>query len=208
MAEQTDDGFELVLSNRQLLSLFFVVVVFFAGFFSVGYFVGHGHAQGIRPTPELAEAPQPAPSRAEVPLPTVLEQQAAAEPTPASVVTPREEPLAPTPARTSSAPPPPVAPPITAPAEPVAAPRAAPIPRPATTTTDAYNVQVSAVRVAGDAAILSGRLRERGYPVHVAAGSGDGWHRIMVGPFASREAAQESEARLKADGFETVLKAP
>jgi cell division protein FtsN len=30
----------------------------------------------------------------------------------------------------------------------------------------------------------------------------------MVGPFASREAAQESEARLKADGFETVLKAP
>lgn len=198
MTEQRDDGFELVLSNRQLLSLFFVVVVFFAGFFSVGYFVGFGHAQGTRPAPELAE----------VPPPTVPEQQAAAELTPASGVTPREEPLAPTPARISSAPPPPVAPPTTAAAEPVAAPRAAPIPHPVTASTDAYNVQVSAVRVAGDAAILSGRLQERGYPVHVAAGSGDGWHRIMVGPFASREAAQESEARLRADGFETVLKAP
>lgn len=210
MAERGDSGFELVLSNRQLLSLFFVVVVFFAGFFSVGYFVGYGHAQGTSVTPEMAAAPSPAPVREEVPVPRAVEEApvVAERPAPAAPVR-REEPT-PTPPVRRSAPPSPVAPPVSAPVATTPAPLTTPLPRPATATsnTNAYNVQVSAVRVADDASILSRRLRDRGYPTHVAAGSGDGWHRIMVGPFASREAAQESQLRLKADGFDTVLKAP
>ncbi len=96
MAEQRDDGFELVLSNRQLLSLFFVVVVFFAAFFSVGYVVGFGHGEGSRPAPELAEAPPPAPAEEEVRLPDSLlmpTEEEAPEPAPAPVrETPKESP--------------------------------------------------------------------------------------------------------------------
>jgi cell division protein FtsN len=210
MAEQSDNGFELVLSNRQLLSLFFVVVVFFAGFFSVGYFVGYGHAQGTSVAPEMVEAPPPAPVREEVPVPRVVEEPALVAEKPAPTAPVRREEPKPIPPTRQSAPPPPVTRPASVPVETAAVPRAAPVPRPATaaSNTNAYNVQVSAVRVADDATILSNRLRERGYPTHVAAGAGDGWHRIMVGPFASREAAQESQLRLKADGFDTVLKAP
>lgn len=210
MAERSDDGFELVLSNRQLLSLFFVVVIFFAGFFSVGYFVGYGHAQGTRVAPEMVEAPSPAPVREEVPVPRAVEEPAVVAERPAPAAPVRREKPKPTPPVQQSAPSLPVPRQVSAPVETKAAPRTAPVPRPATAAmnTNAYNVQVSAVRVADDATILSNRLRDRGYPTHVAAGAGDGWHRIMVGPFASREAAQESQLRLKADGFDTVLKSP
>jgi len=42
----------------------------------------------------------------------------------------------------------------------------------------------------------------------IEADRGDGWHRVLVGPFASREAAEESRKRLTADGFNTLLRAP
>ena len=44
-SKQHDDEFELILGNKQLLSLFFVIVAFFAAFFSVGYVVGYGHGE-------------------------------------------------------------------------------------------------------------------------------------------------------------------
>jgi cell division septation protein DedD len=67
---------------------------------------------------------------------------------------------------------------------------------------------VSAVRVAADADNVAGNLRQKGYPAHIEADRGDGWHRVLVGPFASREAASESLQRLTADGFKPLLRAP
>jgi cell division septation protein DedD len=69
-------------------------------------------------------------------------------------------------------------------------------------------VQVSAVRVSGDALNVVANLKGKGYPAHIEADRGDGWHRVLVGPFASREAAEESRKRLTADGFNTILRAP
>ncbi len=216
MAEQRDGGFELVLSNRQLLSLFFVVVVFFAAFFSVGYVVGFGHGEGSRPTPELAEAPPPAPAQKEVRLPdSLLMPTEEARPEPASAPvreTPKESPrtVETPPARPNPAP---VAPPKKqAPAPATTAstaprPTGTPTPRPATAGAG-YNVQVSAVRVSADALNVVANLKQKGYPAHVEADRGDGWHRVLVGPFASREAAEESRKRLTTDGFNTILRAP
>jgi cell division protein FtsN len=225
MAEQRDGGFELVLSNRQPLSLFFVVVVFFAAFFSVGYVVGFGHGEGSRPAPELAEAPSPAPAQEEVRLPDSLlmpAQEEAPEPAPAAVrETPKESPRVvetppsakPTPAPSASPPrqePAPAA--GTAPVTPAPRPTTPPpAPRPAAPARAAaagYNVQVSAVRVAADAANVVANLQQKGYPAHVEADRGDGWHRVLVGPFASREAAEESRNRLTTDGFNTIIRAP
>ena len=223
MAEQRDGGFELVLSNRQLLSLFFVVVVFFAAFFSVGYVVGFGHGEGSRSTPELAEAPPPAPAQEEVRLPDSLlmpAEEEAPEPAAAAPVreTPKESPRAveappaakPTPA--PSAPPPqrPAVKTAAAPATPQPRPTT-PQPRPAARTAAAasgYNVQVLAVRVAADANNVAGNLKGKGYPAYIEADRGDGWHRVLVGPFASREAAEEYRKRLTADGFNTILRTP
>lgn len=227
MAEQRDGGFELVLSNRQLLSLFFVVVVFFAAFFSVGYVVGFGHGEGSRPTPELAEAPAPAPAEEEVRLPDSLLMPSEAEaPEEPATAPPRAEPkqsprvveTAPPPAKPTPAPTPPPAQKkaATATATPTPSPTTPPAPRPATprpatpntTAAVGYNVQVSAVRVAADANNVASNLRQKGYPAHIEADRGDGWHRVLVGPFASREAADESRKRLTADGFNTILRAP
>lgn len=228
MAEQRDGGFELVLSNRQLLSLFFVVVVFFAAFFSVGYVVGFGHGEGSRPAPELAEAPPPAPAQEEVRLPDSLLMPAEEEtPEPARAPireTPKQSPRVvqtPPPAKPAPAP---AAPPkrqepapasgasqARPPAAPTTAPAAPPTPRPAAPrqgTRAGFNVQVSAVRVAADAHNVVANLQQKGYPAHIEADRGDGWHRVLVGPFASREAAEDSRNRLKTDGFNTILRAP
>ena len=40
MPRNADGEFEMVVGNRQLLSLLFLVVVLFAVFFSLGYMVG------------------------------------------------------------------------------------------------------------------------------------------------------------------------
>ena len=225
MAEQRDGGFELVLSNRQLLSLFFVVVVFFAAFFSVGYVVGFGHGEGSRPAPELAEAPPPAPAQQEVRLPDSLlmpAEEEAPEPAAAPIrAEPKESPrvvqTAP-PAKPAPAPTPEpqqktATKAASAPDPAASAPRLTtpPAPRPAARSTAAasgYNVQVSAVRVAADANNVATNLKGKGYPAHIEGDRGDGWHRVLVAPFASREAAEESRRRLTADGFSTILRAP
>jgi cell division septation protein DedD len=203
--------------------LFFVVVVFFAAFFSVGYVVGFGHGESSRPTPDLAEAPPPAPAQEEVRLPDSLlmpSEEEPPEPAPAPVgAEPKESPRVvetPTPAKPAPAPSSAaqqktaVTPPAAA-KTPAPRPTAPPTPRPAAPNSAAaagYNVQVSAVRVAADANNVAGNLRQKGYPAHVEPDHGDGWHRVLVGPFASREAAEESRKRLAADGFKPLLRAP
>ena len=64
MPRNEEGDFELVLGNRQLLSGFFIVVILFAIFFSMGYIVGR-HSS---PAPMTAAANQdPAPLRAASP---------------------------------------------------------------------------------------------------------------------------------------------
>lgn len=223
MAAHQGEEFELVLGNRQLLSLFFVVVVFFAAFFSVGYFVGFGHGESSGPDPELATAQMPPPApppKEEVRLPERLLQPAESKPPekpaapspvetkPSPRATPRE--VAATPAR----PKPPAPQPKRRQPAPKAAPKAAPStplsqPRPAApvaATGGSFHLQVAAVRVEPDAQMLAGKLKERGYPAFVAGDNGDGWHRVLVGPFSTRDQATGVKSRLNDDGFDTVLR--
>src|SRR5947207_152869 len=44
---KSDGEYELVLGNRQLLSAFFVVVILFALFFTMGYIVGRNSASAM-----------------------------------------------------------------------------------------------------------------------------------------------------------------
>src|SRR5512141_3025391 len=47
MATHNDGEFELVLGNKQLLSVFFIVAVLIGVFFTMGYIVGRNSAPGI-----------------------------------------------------------------------------------------------------------------------------------------------------------------
>lgn len=214
-----DEDIELVLGNKQLLSLFFVVVLFFAAFFSVGYTVGFGHGEQSGPSPTLANADpsqeqtdgrsfpksllNDAPEMPEAPS-RKSNREAVERAVPDSTgLTEEESEAKPDPA--PEKPKPTMAkldPPKPTPVE-----REKPTPKPAAKpAAGEYHLQVAALRVSKDADMLAGALKEKGYPAAVQSGASDGWNRVLVGPFQSAEAAKDFRERLKKDGFDTMLR--
>jgi len=116
---RNDDGeFELILGNRQLMSVFFIVVILLGVFFAMGYIVGRNAAPvgapevaSHRPDPKPVDADTPSPARettkaAPVDVPkeadsqpkeTASQQGPATKPAP-----PPEPPPAPAPVKTAS----------------------------------------------------------------------------------------------------------
>jgi cell division septation protein DedD len=112
---RNEDGeFELLLGNRQLMSVFFIVVILLGVFFAMGYIVGRNSspvtgpevasrrpepkpvAPDISPAPRETEAPAAAATKeAAAPKETASQQGPATKPAP-------PEPAAPAPAKTSS----------------------------------------------------------------------------------------------------------
>jgi hypothetical protein len=116
LPKNEDGEFELILGNRQLLSVFFIVVILLGVFFTMGYIVGRnsgtltadvavtpapdGKPQVVEPPAKIAE-PAPAPP---APTETAPQQPAKeAEPEPAPEP-PRREKVKAEPARSSSHP--------------------------------------------------------------------------------------------------------
>ncbi len=192
MSRNTEGEFELVLGNKQLLSLFFLVVVLFAVFFSLGYMVGRSVA------PPTTQAAQPAgTSPGPAVLPDRPAQQAsggeAAPPPPVTETQPaRVEPAA----REAAEPAPPAKP-----AAPEAQENAALVAR-------QLHLQLAAVRVQADAEALVEALKKKGYPVVLHSETADGWHRVLVGPFVTERAAQEMRSQLEKDGYKSILRKP
>ena len=198
MSPQEEEEFELVLGNKQLLSLFFVVVVLFAIFFSFGYMVGFGRGQQDR-VATIAEAEPVAEDSDGVRIPDALLEDVPKEP----VAAPERV----TPARAEVR------------KEPAARPKAPPTvsrpkPRPAASggagaaIARSIHIQVAAMRVRGDAQMLVGKLRTKNYPVALYEQAGDGWHRVVIGPFPNVDSAKAEQRKLAADGFKTILRRP
>ena len=125
MARNEDGEFELVLGNRQLLSVFFIVVVLLGVFFTMGYIVGRNSA------------------------PVTAEVQRKAEPSPTVDSTPPVEPAPAVPAKDDSAPT------RTAqqlPAEPASAPKKEPEPKPASETVKPAKPDPEAARIKAEEA--------------------------------------------------------
>ena len=193
MPSRQEEEFELVLGNKQLLSLFFVVVVLFAIFFSFGYTVGFSRGQQDRVTAAASNAAAE-PQATDVRIPDTLLEDA---PKP-------QADLAPAPAPVKPEPPEPAA-------------RAAPLPEKATAPATpaaatgvqivrGIHVQVAALRVRSDAQLLVSKLKAKKYPVALYDQGRDGWHRVVVGPFASVDKAKAAQSRLRADGLQTILR--
>src|ERR1700728_4054684 len=181
---QTEGEKELLLGNKQLISLFFVVVALCGVFFAMGYMMGRPSGKQLTaipetsPTAEVASAPaqsqESEPPRETAPpdaqAPAVAESQATS-PQPAPPAT-----------QTQAARDVPVA------------------PAPAVPETGATYLQVTALRRA-DADNLVKTLKEQNFPAILADSSKSDLFRVLVGPYRQTADVADAKARLKALGF-------
>jgi outer membrane biosynthesis protein TonB len=91
---KNEDGeFELILANRQLLSVFFIVVILLGVFFTMGYIVGRN--SGPAPVDVAAHKVESKPMVVDSPVPVEQAKQDAPEPAasaPASTTTQQQQP--------------------------------------------------------------------------------------------------------------------
>jgi cell division septation protein DedD len=66
-------------------------------------------------------------------------------------------------------------------------------------------VQVAALANPDDAEVLVGALRKRGYQASAHREPGDGLIHVRIGPFASRELAEQWRQKLQSDGYNAVV---
>jgi len=116
LPKNEDGEFELILGNRQLLSVFFIVVILLGVFFTMGYIVGRnsgtltadvaatpapdGKPQVVEPPAKIAETAPPAPPPTET-APQQPAKEAEPEPAPAPEP-PKHEKVKPEPVRVAA----------------------------------------------------------------------------------------------------------
>lgn len=199
MRNDESGEFEVVLGNRQLLSGFFIVVVLFGVFFTMGYIVGRNSAPS-----ERAAAPPPA-----APLQADAREPAAGAALPAESVTPPETPGEEEPAPLSSTQPVRQEEAETAaPAEPERAPApedTAP-PAPGLVEPGAGDVylQVMAVR-RPEAEVVAKTLRAKGFRTVLGQGPNQ-LVRVLVGPFHDTASLGQAKAGLENAGFHPIVR--
>lgn len=208
MPKNEDGEFELTLGNRQLLSMFFVVVVLLAVFFVMGYIVGRNSAPSPEPSiarktdtkptvdsPAATTAPTTAPTSPAAepsrPLETAVERPAEAKPEPpkpepTKAVTSKSEPAAKRETKAEKA------------AE-KATEKAHPIPSNVPAAGQTY-LQLSATSK-HDADAYVEVLRKNSFPsIDVEVPGKPGTFRVLVGPLAPGE-INKTKADLQAKGL-------
>ena len=209
---------ELVIGNKQLISLFFVVVALCGVFFAMGYMIGRNSTRtslaadgGGTVALQSGQRQQPEPPRETAAAQPETETPAPDRPSPAEsgTGTPGGLPgagsgvdtrpaLDTAPAAARSDPPPaPVAPAEAAkPVRPVSTG----ITTVSTPEPGASYLQVTALpRLDADGVVKT--LREQSFPTILATSSKDGLYRVLVGPYRQTSQLADAKARLKSIGF-------
>jgi cell division septation protein DedD len=179
---------EITLGTGKLLGIFFALTILCAVFFTMGYLLGKGSANGshtvIAGAPpsggssagkpsavnKVPEAPAAAPS------PDVSGQQSSASNSTTASAPAAQAPPAPVATEIKSSP------------------------------GGSFTVQVAAVSKQEDADILATALRKKQYPVFIASSVGDALFHVQVGPFSSQQDADTMKNRLSADGYNAIVK--
>jgi cell division septation protein DedD len=203
---QTDEK-ELVLGNKQLISLFFVAVALCGVFFAMGYMIGRNSTKATvasavdASTSSVGQRTQPDPPRETPPS------------QPETSTTPPPE-TAPAAAAPENAPPGETRPVETKPVEatpppPRAEPKeyskvAADAKRPGGVSTPeagASYVQAISTSSRSDAESIVQSLREKNFTALVAAGAKEGTFRVLVGPYHQTGALADAKQRVQKLGF-------
>jgi cell division protein FtsN len=191
---RTDEGeFELILGNRQLISVFLIVVILLGVFFSMGYIVGRNSApvaietRNTQPTKPIVVEPPARNKDADQPAPIEPATQATAPPPAAE----KKEAMRP--------------PPVAAPAP----EKKQPVPvEPAANATEQppsgrYWQVVSTGR--HEAEIVSGAIAKKGMKSLVAPAPKEGYFRVLVGPLGDAADVARTRADLEAAGFKNPV---
>ena len=186
MPKNEDGEFELILGNRQLLSVFFIVVVLLGVFFTMGYIVGKNSGPSVSADSRKAEQ-----------KPIVVERAAQSGVSPAGASTTPAEPSP----KETPAPPPPEHPkkaepkPERTPAKPEPASPTPDVPTPGGTY-----LQVAAV-AKPEAELFVDVLAKKGFHALYTPVPNSNLYRVLVGPFPDSAAVAQSRADLNKAGF-------
>jgi len=209
LARNDEGEFELVLGNRQLISVFLIVVILLAVLFSMGYIVGRNSSAVVadvtRTNTEKAAKPivveratdsSTASNPASSPASSPSAEPANSKPTAAGPPVTHPE----KPASTAASPPPPVPAKETKPQ--VLTPSA-----PASATGEPPPGQYWQVVATSrpDAEIISEALGKKGFRSIVAPGPRDNLFRVLVGPFKDSATLAQGRADLEASGFKNPI---
>jgi cell division septation protein DedD len=197
VAKNEDGEFELVLGNRQLISVFLIAVILFSVFFCLGYIVARSslgpttvadtHVQPSRPVVEQADKPAASSSPAPATDSKPAGQSDSQKPSPVPAAT---DPVKPAP-KPAPAPPPQKNP------EPASAPTfGEPAP-------GDYLQIVATTRP--DAEIISEALAKKGFKMQVAPSPKEGIFRVLVGPLKDKAALAEARGALEEAGFKSPI---
>jgi cell division septation protein DedD len=212
---KNDEGeFELILGNRQLISVFLIVVVLLGVFFSMGYIVGRNSSPG---TADIARNEKPKPDRpadsanpdADAPLDSSTTPSAPPSAPAANDTTPPEitKPAQSAPAPVKSEPPrvrevkpkpSPSPAPAVAPARPPVHAAAAGEP-----SGGQYWQVVATSRP--DAEIIAEALGKKGFHSVLAPAPKDGIFRVLVGPLPDAATEAQTRTGLESAGFKNPI---
>jgi len=202
MPSNEEGEFELVLGNKQLLSVFFIVVLLLGVFFAMGYIVGRNTTPA--PTQVASAVPPPGPLVVEPPggspsKPSPVGTAPDPEPSNPGVIPPAktEPPKAESPKSEPPKPEPVKAPPPKAEPEP-------PPPAPGALRAGTY-LQVAATRQ-DDAKLLADVLGKKGFPTATQAVPDSPLVRVLVGPLADAGAVSKTRSDLEAAGFKSFVR--
>ena len=192
---------ELILGNKQLISLFFVVVALCGVFFAMGYMVRGNSQKAASLTTSDSTTPAPAESvkrqQPEPPAETAEAPAGSTESAPSSETT--QPPVETRPVQDSGAAG--ASAEVKADAKPVRTETPAAV---AEIETGATYVQVGALARA-DAEATVRTLREQHMPAVLAASSKEGTYRVLVGPYHLTSDVADAKAQLKKLGFSDTI---
>lgn len=182
MPRRSEGEVEVMLSDRQLILLFVIGVLLLAVFFAMGFLVGKRMAA----TPATGPAAEPQAGKA---LSKMVESLS--KPQPAVGSAPKD--AAEAPVRTPAVAKPPAEP------EPVGTTRVTEPPR------GTVFLQVSAQDLA-NAQVFADALAQRGFRAVIAPGPTRDVFRVLVGPLEGAEQISRTREKLKAAGFESIVR--
>ncbi len=208
MARNEEGEFELVLGNKQLLSVFFILVVLLGVFFTMGYIVGRMNpsmeavnlalarkpADGVASRPKEVDAtgPQTGEPRVVEPPKVTETKVEPPKPEPVKVDSPKLEPAKPEPPKVKEVPNP----------EPAVTSAGGVVSKPA----KGSYLQVAAIDLKG-ANMMVESLRKRSFPAIITSGPPDkpAIFRVLVGPMGSPEEVAKTRTRLEDIGMKGAM---